>query len=163
MALNAFALLKTLWSMLASFKTTHASPSPPTPSATPPQANTQALSSPSSPSRQPNHNALTMEPWSIVASHPVSGDPFGLVIDIDCTMADAEHIAINLLGTFKLTGAYIPSSLVHPKQGQYLLLYRIHPDPHPRMASIWAENLEDAELRLNILAADGILLMPASG
>ena len=79
------------------------------------------------------------------------------------TFADAEHIAINLLGTFKLTGAFIPSSAIHPLQGQYLFLYRVDPERNPRMASIWADNLDDAELRLNILAADGILLMPASG
>lgn len=104
-----------------------------------------------------------MEPWSIVANHPFDGDPFGLVIDLDVTFADAEHIAINLLGSFELTGAFIPSSAIHPLQGQYLFLYRVKPETISRMASIWAENLDDAELRLNILAADGILLMPASG
>ena len=105
-----------------------------------------------------------MEPWSIVANHPFDGDPFGLVIDLpELTMADAEHVAINLLGTFRLTGTYVPSSLVHPLQGQYLFLYRVAPERINRMATVWAENLDDAELRLNILAADGILLMPASG
>lgn len=101
-----------------------------------------------------------MEPWSVVANHPITDEPFGLVVNIECTMADAEYIAVNLLGTFKLTGAFIPSSLVHPKQGQYLFLYRVAPESIHRLATIWAEHLEDAELRLNILAADGILLMP---
>ena len=105
-----------------------------------------------------------MEPGSMVANHPFDGDPFGLVIDLpELTMADAEHVAINLLGSFQLTGAYVPSSLAHPLQGQYLFLYRVAPERINRMATVWAENLDDAELRLNILAADGILLMPASG
>ena len=104
------------------------------------------------------------EPWSIVANHPFNGEPFGLVIDLpELTMADAEHVAINLLGSFQFTGAYVPTSAVHPLQGQYLFLYKVTPEPICRMATVWAENLDDAELRLNILAADGILLMPASG
>jgi hypothetical protein len=104
-----------------------------------------------------------MEPWSIVASHPIDGEPFGMAVDLDCTFADAEHIAISLLGTFRLTGGYLPSSAAHYLHGQYLFVYHVEPETSWRMGAIWATCFEDAELRLNILAADGILLMPASG
>jgi hypothetical protein len=101
--------------------------------------------------------------WSIVANHPFDDEPFGIAVDIDCTFADAEHIAVNMLGSFYLTGGYIPSDTIHPLRGHYLLTYRVEPEPDIRMSAIWATCFDDAELRLNILAADGILLMPASG
>lgn len=101
-----------------------------------------------------------MEPWSIVANHPLTGDPFGMVFSDDSTFPEAEHIARSLLASFNLTGSYIPTDPDQPTHGQYLLLYRIHPSPRPRLATIWSHNLDDALLRLNILAADGILLMP---
>lgn len=104
-----------------------------------------------------------MEPWSIVANHPLSGDPFGLVVEDNSTFAEAEHIARSLLGSFKLTGGFLPSSADNPTHGQYLFLYYVHPDTHCRLATIWAHNIDDALLRLNILAADGILLMPTGG
>ena len=103
------------------------------------------------------------EPWSVVADHPIDGEPFGLVFSDDSTFAEAEHIALNLLGTFHLTGLYVPSNPDHPTQGHYLFTYRVAPETLPRMTTIWARDLEDAMFRLNILAAEGILFMPSPG
>lgn len=104
-----------------------------------------------------------MEPWSIVANHPFTGDPFGLVVNDDSTFAEAEDLALAMLASFRLSGAFISTSDHHPYQGHYLFQFS-HPTTHDRrLATIWAENFDDAELRLNILAADGILFMPATG
>ena len=103
------------------------------------------------------------EPWSVVADHPIDGEPFGLVFNDDSTYAEAEHIARHLLGTYSLTGVYLPSSAANPKHGHYIFVYRVAPETLPRMTSIWARDIEDAILRLNILAADGILFMPSPG
>lgn len=104
-----------------------------------------------------------MEPWSIVANHPLSGDPFGLVVDDDSTLAEAEDLALAMLASFRLTGLFVPTSAIHPQHGHYLFRFTCPINRSRRLASIWAENLDDAELRLNILAADGILFMPTGG
>jgi hypothetical protein len=104
-----------------------------------------------------------MEPWSIVAEDPKTGEPFGLVLQHDADIDLAEHIARNLLATFRLTGAYIPTSGTRSLEGHYLFLYTVSPEPIARLASIWAASCSDAEDKLNILAADGTLFMPASG
>lgn len=104
-----------------------------------------------------------MEPWSIVAEDPTTGEPFGLTLQHDVEPELAEHIARNLLATFRLTGAYIPTSGVKSLKGHYLFLYTVSPEPVARLASIWARNCQDAEDKLNILASDGTLFMPASG
>ena len=103
------------------------------------------------------------EPWSIVANHPITGEPFGLVMNDNSTFSEAEDIRLQLLATFELTGLYVPSSSVNSKRGHYLFAYLIADHEQPRLATIWAECLEDAELRLNTLAADGVLFMPSSG
>jgi hypothetical protein len=102
-----------------------------------------------------------MEPWSVVAEHPITGEPFGLVLQDDSTFAEAEYIARQLLATFRLTGAYLPSSSVHSLHGQYLFIYFVAPETIPRLGTIWALDCQDAELRLTILASDGTLFMPA--
>lgn len=104
-----------------------------------------------------------MEPWSIVAEDPRTGEPFGLVLQHDVDHELAEHIARNLLATFRLTGAYIPSAGPKSLRGHYLFLYYVSPEPITRLATIWATSCGDAEDKLNILAADGTLLMPSSG
>jgi hypothetical protein len=103
------------------------------------------------------------EPWSIVANHPFDGEPFGLVFNDDSTFAEAEHVARSLLCTFALLGSYIPSSPVHPTHGHYLMAYHVEPNLCLRCATIWARDIDDALLRLNVLAADGILFMPSPG
>lgn len=104
-----------------------------------------------------------MEPWSIVADHPDSGEPFGLVICDNSTLAEAELLAKQILATFKVLGSYVPTSCIHPTHGHYLFYYRLTPYKTTRLATIWSQSANDAILRLNTLAADGILLMPASG
>lgn len=104
-----------------------------------------------------------MEPWSIVAEDPVTGEPFGLVLQHDADPELAEHIARNLLATFRLTGGYLPTNGIRSLRGHYLFLYTVYPEPIARMASIWATSFQDAENKLNILASDGTLLMPSSG
>lgn len=104
-----------------------------------------------------------MEPWSIVAEDPRTGEPFGLVLQHDADPELAEHIARNLLSTFRLTGAFLPTNGASSLKGHYLFLYTVSPEPIPRLASIWATCFADAEDKLNILAADGTLLMPYSG
>lgn len=104
-----------------------------------------------------------MEPWSIVAEDPSTGEPFGLVLQHDVDPELAEHIARNLLATFRLTGAYLPTKGIKSFEGQYLFLYTVSPEPIPRLATIWARSFQDAEDKLNILAADGTLFMPTSG
>ena len=104
-----------------------------------------------------------MEPWSIVAEDPRTGEPFGLVLEHDADPELAEHIARNLLATFRLTGAYLPTSGPRSRKGHYLFLYYVSPEPVNRLASIWARSFADAEDKLNILASDGTLFMPASG
>ena len=104
-----------------------------------------------------------MEPWSIVAEDPATGEPFGLVLQHDVDPELAEHIARNLLATFRLTGGFLPTNGARSLKGHYLFLYTVSPEPIPRLASIWARSFQDAEDKLNILAADGTLLMPSSG
>ncbi|MGA0848300.1 MAG: hypothetical protein ACO3PY_06865 [Pontimonas sp.] len=103
------------------------------------------------------------EPWSIVADHPIDREPFGLVFADDSTFAEAEHIARHLLASFNLLGTFLPTSPDFPTAGHYLLTYRVAPETLPRLTTIWARDLDDAMLRLNILAADGILFMPSPG
>jgi hypothetical protein len=103
------------------------------------------------------------EPWSIVADHPIDREPFGLVFSDDSTFAEAEHIARHLLSSFNLLGTYLPTNPDFPAAGHYLLTYRVAPETLPRLTTIWARDLDDAMLRLNILAADGILFMPSPG
>jgi len=98
------------------------------------------------------------EPWSIVANHPITGEPFGLVMNDDSTFIEAEEIGLQLLATFELNGLYIPTSDAHPKRGHYLFCYLVAADDDQRLASIWAHCYDDALLRLNTLAADGTLL-----
>jgi len=104
-----------------------------------------------------------MEPWSIVAEDPRTGEPFGLILQHEADLDLAEHIARNLLATFRLIGGYLPTSGTRSRKGHYLFLYTVSPEPIPRLASIWATSFADAEDKLNILAADGTLFMPASG
>lgn len=104
-----------------------------------------------------------MEPWSIVADHPDNGEPFGLIIDAKHTFAEAEDIARQLLASFRLLGAFLPTRR-RSTHGHYLFTYTVNAKSnHSRLATIWASSFQDAELRLNILAAEGILFMPASG
>jgi len=106
---------------------------------------------------------MTMaEPWSIVSNHPVTGEPFGLVMNDDSTFAEAEDIGLQLLATFELLGLYMPTSETDLKRGHYLFTYLVETQDEPRMATIWAECYDDAQLRLNTLAAEGILFMPSS-
>lgn len=104
-----------------------------------------------------------MEPWSVVADHPLDGEPFGLVFSDDSTMAEAEHIARSLLGTYNLLGTYLPTGNRNNTEGHYLIVYTVMPNPAWQLATIWARDLDDAMLRLNILAADGVLYMPHPG
>ena len=75
-----------------------------------------------------------MEPWSIVAEDPRTGEPFGLVLQHEADLDLAEHIARNLLATFRLTGIYIPSHEHHSLHGHYLFLYYVAPEPITRRA-----------------------------
>jgi hypothetical protein len=104
-----------------------------------------------------------MEPWSIVAEHPQDGEPFGVVMQDDSTFTEAEYIARQLLATFLLTGGYFPTHPEIPLNGHYLFTYTVAPETIPRLATIWAYSFEDAEMRLNLLAADGTLFMPSPG
>jgi hypothetical protein len=104
---------------------------------------------------------VSLEPWSITGDHPILGEPFGVVFQDDSTFDEAEHIASSLLATFSLCGAYWPTSQVHPLHGHYLFTYRVAPDTCRRLHTIWAMDIDDALLRLNILAADGSLIMPS--
>ena len=104
-----------------------------------------------------------MEPWSIVAEHPESGEPYGIVMEDDSTFAQAEDIARQLLATFRLLGSYVRTNPQQVKHGSYLFMYRTSPGNRLRLATIWATSIKDAELRLNILAAEGILFMPSPG
>ncbi|MFZ9655958.1 MAG: hypothetical protein ACO29V_09945 [Limnohabitans sp.] len=103
------------------------------------------------------------EPWSIVAEHPVTGEPFGLVLHTDHTFTEAEDYGRQLLATFRLSGSYLPSSAIHPAHGHYLFTYTAAGTSTWALNTIWAESLDDAELRLNMLAAEGILFMPSPG
>lgn len=104
-----------------------------------------------------------MEPWSVVAEYPYTGEPFGLVFNDDSTFTEAEYIARQLLATFRLTGLYLPTGKGDNAQGHYLFTFTIEPETLPRMGTIWAYGVDDAELRLTVLASDGTLFMPASG
>jgi len=104
-----------------------------------------------------------MEPWSLVAEHPNTGEPFGIVMQDDSTLAEAEYIARQLLSTFNLTGLYVPASAKHERHGHYLFTFIIHPEKISRLGSIWAESLHDAGLRLTVLSTEATLFMPASG
>lgn len=103
------------------------------------------------------------EPWSIVAEHPATGEPYGIVMQDESTFAEAEDIARSLLSTFRLLGTYIPTDKPTNKAGHYLFMYRINPDSRLYIGTIWAVSQKDADLRLNILAEEGILFMPSSG
>jgi hypothetical protein len=103
-----------------------------------------------------------MEPWSVVAYHPVTGEPFGLVHADDSTLAEAEYIARQMLLTFRLSGAFLPTTKKRNTHGLYLFTYTVAPETLPRLGTIWAESFADAEMRLTVLAADGTLLMPSS-
>lgn len=103
------------------------------------------------------------EPWSIVAEHPETGEPYGIVMQDDSTFAEAEDIARQLLASFRLLGSFLPTRR-RSTHGHYLFAYTVEAKPNrSRLATIWASSFQDAELRLNILAAEGILLMPTSG
>ena len=104
-----------------------------------------------------------MEPWSVVAEYPYTGEPFGLVFNDDSTMAEAEYIARQLLATYRLTGLYLPTAAQDNTEGNYLFIFTVSPETLPRMATIWAFNAQDAELRLEVLASDGTLFMPSPG
>ena len=104
-----------------------------------------------------------MESWSVGAEYPSSGEPFFLVIEDDSTQAEAQYIATQILSTFRLTGAFLPTSTKHALRGHYLFTYTVQPETLWRLGTIWAESCADAELRLNILASDGILFMPSPG
>lgn len=99
------------------------------------------------------------EPWSIAATHPTSGEPIGIVINDNSTFLEAKYIAQRILTTFRLTGAYLSTHEDNNTQGHYLLTYTISPSTYPRLATIWAECLQDAQLRLDTLAVDGVVLM----
>lgn len=103
------------------------------------------------------------EPWSVVAEYPYTGEPFGLVFNDDSTMAEAEYIARQLLATFRLTGLYLPTASQDNTEGNYVFLFTVSPETIPRMGTIWAFDAQDAELRLDVLAADGTLFMPSHG
>jgi hypothetical protein len=103
------------------------------------------------------------EPWSVVAEYPYPGEPFGLVFNDDSTFTEAEYIARQLLSTFRLTGLYLPTSSQHNLEGNYLFTFTVSPETIPRLGTIWAYGVDDAELRLTVLASDGTLFMPTSG
>lgn len=104
------------------------------------------------------------EPWSIVADHPANGEPFGIVMeDGSYTAAEAEHIARSLLATCRLLGTYIPTRTVQSLEGCYLFAYRSDANGPLRLGHIWATCHNDAQLRLAILAEEGVLFMPSSG
>lgn len=104
-----------------------------------------------------------MEPWSIVAEHPATGEPYGIVMQDDSTFAEAEDIARSLLTTCRLLGTYVPTVKSTCTHGSYLFVYRTHPDSRLHLATIWALSHDDAVLRLTTLAEEGILFMPSSG
>lgn len=103
------------------------------------------------------------EPWSIVAEHPVTGEPFGLVLQTTHTFTEAEDYGRQLLATFRLAGSFLSTSANHSTHGHYLFTFTAAETNAWSLGSIWAESLDDAQLRLNMLAAEGILFMPASG
>lgn len=108
--------------------------------------------------------AAMREPWSIVADHPANGEPFGIVMeDGSFSAIEAESVARSLLATSRLTGAYLPTADPNSTAGHYLFLYRIHDRSRHFLGAIWALSQKDADLRLNILAEEGILFMPSSG
>jgi hypothetical protein len=104
-----------------------------------------------------------MEPWSVVAEYPYTGEPFGLVFNDDSTMAEAEYIARQLLATYRLTGLYLPTAAQDNTEGNYVFIFTVSPETLPRMGTIWAFDAQDAELRLEVLASDGTLFMPSPG
>jgi len=104
-----------------------------------------------------------MEPWSVVAEYPYTGEPFGLVFNDDSTFSEAEYLARQLLATYRVTGLYFPTSCQHNTQGVYLFTFTVSPETLPRMGTIWAYSFDDANLRLDVLASEGTLFMPASG
>ena len=104
-----------------------------------------------------------MEPWSVVAEYPYTGEPFGLVFNDDSTMAEAEYIARQLLATYRLTGLYLPTAAQDNTEGNYVFIFTVSPETLPRMGTIWAFDAQDAVLRLEVLASDGTLFMPSPG
>lgn len=103
-----------------------------------------------------------MEPWSIVADHPATGEPYGIVMQEETTFEQAESIARSLLATCRLLGTFLPTKN-RTTEGIYLFTYRTTPNSRLFIGSIWASSGKDAELRLNILAEEGVLFMPSSG
>ena len=103
------------------------------------------------------------EPWSIVGKHPITDEPFGVVMNDESTFAEAEELALQLLATFRLLGIYIPTRDPNSKEGQYLFTYTAGDKCRWHLATIWASSADEANLLMNTLAADGILLMPSSG
>lgn len=101
------------------------------------------------------------EPWSIVADHPSNGEPFGIIMQDGAYSPDAaEALARSLLATYRLLGTYIPTGKRFSTQGCYLFAYRPSPDGPLSLSHIWATCFNDAQLRLAILAEEGVLFMP---
>ena len=105
-----------------------------------------------------------MEPWSIVGEHPATGEPFGIVMQDGTYSADAaESMARALLATYRLLGTFLPTGKRRSREGCYLFTYRSPHDNTLRIGHIWATCFNDAQLRLSILAEEGVLFMPSSG
>lgn len=101
------------------------------------------------------------DPWSIVADHPINGQPFGLVIHDNTDPTHIEAIARHLLTSYSLTGSYLPTTPTKTT-GLYLLRY-LRPSGTTHLACIWAHSIEDAKLRMQTLAENGILFMTTPG
>lgn len=105
-----------------------------------------------------------MEPWSIVGEHPATGEPFGIVMQDGTYSADAaEAMARALLATYRLLGTFLPTGKRRSPEGCYLFTYRPRTNGPLCLAHIWATCFNDAQLRLSILAEEGVLFMPSSG
>ena len=105
-------------------------------------------------------DAAVLEPWSIIAELP-TGEPYGILMQLDVSHERANLIMQQLLATWYLTGMFFPcgkDSENNPTYGLYLLTYTLfNPNNRDALASIWAESFADARHRLNILAAHGVL------
>ena len=84
-----------------------------------------------------------------------------MIIDEKLTMAEAEDVAMAMLTSFKVTGLYLPTSPLHPLEGQYLFIYFYGERKTKRASMIWSESVSDAEFRLSTLASDGVLFTPS--
>lgn len=103
------------------------------------------------------------EPWSIVGKHPITGEPFGVVMNDDSTFTEAEELALQLLATFRLLGIYMPTRDPSSTEGHHLFTYTAGDKCRRRIGTIWASSGDEACLLLNTLAAEGVLFMPSSG